>query len=279
MELKMERSGARPHPLTDLALFNNQIHALTLIQRYCYRPLPFLEHSHVRNNLKLLDSLALLLDQNQEGAVATSMQLTRSSFKLYWARNDNVQSDLEKGYMHKILKHAQDRTDFYQILIECVGHTKERIVSKCQELAKMHCLSPENQRLMSEDFLCIDKDRNEYRQLERELKAHGVIDKDGSFVQYMDKVLRCIARATNASSTVEIKAIVNGAYGLCSRRHKLSIWTVDKAYHSSVEQLEGLAAYMVAVRDLMREVRNLWNRGYRTFEFEQVSTWAGFDLE
>lgn len=270
----MERAEAGPHPLTDLALFNNQIYALTLIQRYSGYQLPCFGQYVAKENLKLLDSFALLLDQTQEGAVATSMQLTRSAIKLYWARDDNVQSDHEKDYMHRILKHAQDRTDPFNILVECVGYTKERIVSKCQKLAKVHWLSPESQRPMYEDFLCMEKDRDEYRELEQELKANDVIDKYGSLVQHLDDFIRRIGGVSSISTAEELVAITHQAYNLCSRRHKLSIWIVYKAYRDSVEGFQGLAAYMDAVRDLNGDLHNLWSKGYRTFEFEQVRTWT-----
>lgn len=273
----MDPSEDRPHPLTDSTLFNNQIHALTLIERCAHRPTQSPVIRSVTENLKLLDSLALLLDQNQEGAVATSMKLTKSAFKLYWARDDNVENDLEIDYMHRMLKHAQDQTDLFKILVECIGYTKERVVSRCQELAKMHRLSPEDQRLMTEDFLYIDKDRKEYRELERDLRAEGVIDKYGLLVHYLDDFIRRIARVTSASSVEELVAIVHQAYNLCSRRHKLTIWIVYRAYHASVERIQGLAAYMDAVRDLIGEVRNLWTKGYRNFEFEQVRTWTVSD--
>jgi len=223
-------------------------------------------------NLKLLDGLALLLDQKQEGAVATSMQLTRTAFKLYWARNDNVESDLEKDYMHRMLKHAQDRTGPYDIAAECVGYTKERIVSRCQELASFFQLGPEDQRPMTQDLLCLAKDRDEYGELEQELKAIGVIDKDGSLVQHLDDFIRRIARVTNASSIEDLVTVLRQAFGLCSRRHKLSIWMIDKAYQPSIEQFQGLAAYLDATFVLTGAVHNLWSKGYRTFEFEQVST-------
>ena len=200
------------------------------------------------------------------------MKLTKTAFKLYWARNDNVESDREKDYMHKVLKLAQDRTNSFKILTECVGYTRERVLSRCQELAEMHRLSPEDQRVMSEDFLCKTKDRDEYRELEQDLKAEAVIDKDGSLLRHLDDFLRRIARVTNASSVEELVAIIHQAYNLCRRRHGLNIWMVYKAYHASVERLEGLAAYMDAVRDLIGELRHLWVKGYRAFEFEQVRT-------
>lgn len=266
----MARSEEGPHPLTDSILFNNQIHALTLIERCVHRPKQIEETQSVMENLKLLDGLALLLDQHREGAVATSMKLTGSAFKLYWARNDNVESDSEKDYIHRILKHAQDRTEPWKILAECVLYTKERLVSKCQELAKLHRLSPENQQPTSQDFLHIANASGVL--LEQEFRAMGVIDKGDSLVQHLDNFIRRIARVTTASSIEDLVAIILQAFNLCSRRRKLNIWFVDEAHHASVEHFQGFAAYLEAVRDLIRVVRNLWIKGYRTFEFEQVRT-------
>lgn len=100
----------------------------------------------------------------------------------------------------------------------------------------------------------------------------GVIGKGDSLVQHLDNFIRRIARVTTASSIEDLVAIILQAFNLYSRRRKLNIWFVDEAHHVSVEHFQGFAAYLEAVRDLIREVRNLWIKGYRTFEFEQVRT-------
>lgn len=180
----------------------------------------------------------------------------------------------KKVTCHRILKHAQDQTDPLKILAECVRYTKTRIVSKCQELAKLHRLSPEDQEPMSQNFLHMAKDSDEYRQLEQEFRAEGVIDKGDSLVRHLENFIRRIARVTNASSIEDLVAVIHRAFNLCSRRASLSIWIVDKAHKTSVEQFQGLAAYLDAVCDLTGEMRNLWIKGYRTFEFEQVRIWT-----
>lgn len=267
--------------LTDATLFHYQIHALTLIDREVNLYGEGAQHDDdsevyyrargrcysCGQELKLLNGLALLLVQNPGDVVAVSTKLTPSGFVFYWARNDNLESDSEKDYIERILRLALQPGTLVKIRTEVVKHTKKNIVSRCQKLAKACEVGPQSPWNHCSNVMSIKESRRGSEDLEQECKDKGIFEQDGSLIAHVDGLVKRIAFATLDSSDFDLSMIILGAYELCNVVKGLD--SVVK-WPDRMRKLRNLAEYVDTTRQLRRQARKIWRRGYRRYELQQV---------
>jgi len=262
------------HPIFDPSTFANQIHALSLLDIHTDIQTHRINHaanahgpaSTIHQQLSLLDGLALLLITRPSEVVATSMRLTPERFILYWARNDNQALQAERQYLNLLRKHAVGTTPAMDILPDIVDYTKRKIVSRCQKLARHYGLNQENQKLGVENLMNVDTRTVGYQRLEGQLKRRSVIKPERRLVDYLDALLRGIARVDTQAKTLNLAGIIGQAFELCTKEYKLEGLVVRE----QSDRFRKLADYLDVISRFRMEMARLRSKGIREIRFEQV---------
>jgi len=263
------------HPIFDPEIFANQIHAFSLLdfrtdiqtQSVNYAANAHGPDTTIQKHLSLLDGLALLLTTSPgSDVVATSMRLTSEHVILYWARNDNQAPQAERQYMNLLRKLVEEHAPATEILPHVVDYTKRKIVSQCQKLAKQYGLSQQDQKLDVQNIMNVDTRTIAYQRLEAQLRQRSVIKPNRRLVDYLDALLRGIARVDAQAKTPNLASIIGQAFELCTKEHKLES-LVDRERN---DRFRKLSDYLSVISCLRMGMLRLSSKGIREIRFEQV---------
>lgn len=273
---KMADPSPSSGPISDEQLLANKIHALSLVDFHASiqrRDVVYAAHSYkpdspVTKHINLLDGMALLLIRKpQKEVVATSFRLDSSGFTIYWARNDNMSIGAETDYMTRLLQHAKSQTPSLEVLSLVIDYTKAKIISRCGKLAKVFELSRQIQRAGEHNLLKLDTNNPKYRELEKQLRQREIIKANRHLYDFLDDLVRGIARVSATTSTPNLVKIISHAYELCTQQHKIGDLIIR--HHS--DKFRKLSDYFLTVCRFRQDMRHLLAKGPIDIQFEQVS--------
>jgi len=269
-------------PMNEEQLLANQIHALSLIDFHAaiqqrsvnYAALSYESKSPVIKHISLLDGIALLLIRKpKKEVVATSFRFDPSCFTILWARNDGMAVEAETDYMNRLLQHAKAQTKPLEVLTPVIDYTKAKVISRCQKLAKEHGLSRQSQKLEVQNLLKLDTSATKYHELEQQLKQRKILQANRHLYEFLDNLLRGIARVGQQTSTPNLVKIISHAYELCTQQHKIG--DLVNRYHN--DKFRKLSDYFLTVCRFQHDVRYLLAKGYKDILFKQVSVNLGIE--
>ena len=197
--------------------FANALHCLAHTQFHYQEGAPTILYRSVsddlRENVAMLDGIALLITIGTEKVVATGLLRSTGSTQIVWATNSSRPVTLNAAvYIHQLIEKMKYQEEIGNILSYVTPWCKAKILARVNKLAKIFDITEKRLQDGETNLFGLREGTTE-----PQARREGLLKPDVNFLESADLFLRRVARLCKDSSTEEIVSVLVSAWKMATK--------------------------------------------------------------